>query len=558
MTTINKKSLALEIRNMINKTPQRHLIDDDMINAWTMSVLEREPERAIWHASRLLGFGGSEIGVLVGYEKGEFHPYDQPTDIIKRKLLREGLTESNGHLERGTTMEPIAQKKYLTKIAQRGARSILDKKLAKIISEYKNDEHPWLVGNPDDIIMEKNGDVYIVDYKVPTPDSFEHIVTRGVPYYYDAQLHHYKIILDDLYKQKKIDFKIKGLRLVPFDIIAFEAIELPVVLKKTLEKEILNVGGKYWNDYLLKNKLPPRYVLKDKEDIENLEFVLYDEDEDGNLKEIDFKEIKDESIVELPEEQRMLRITTQNLKDKLKNQVGKNYLYAQMAVAAEEQRKSTTAVISQMLPKNILTNSDIDYIDYLGVKIKIQKEYDVEKLLDIIYKITEDLNLDKKNLKDILEDPKNKTETKYDMKTLKDILKLNNVDLDSQNWKEKIQSSIIEEPKYRTDVLVSLIGKLDVKKEYPLHHAVIVPKTSVSVIMPRDGGCVNEDKKTVRNDFKINHINPYMEEKMPIILDNRNNNIQEMKNQIEKEKAEKERKRKIREENKRKKQNKLK
>lgn len=92
---------------------------------------------------------------MLGGEDGEFHPFSDGRQITKQKLLLEGLTPPNGDLKRGTMMEDMAESLYFEQIEKRGAKTILTDDLKAIINAYRNEDHPWLVGNPDGIIQEK-------------------------------------------------------------------------------------------------------------------------------------------------------------------------------------------------------------------------------------------------------------------------------------------------------------------------------------------------------------------------------------------------------------------
>lgn len=537
-------SIAQKMNEILKDLPQAELIDEDRKQAWIISVLDKEKDRGIWHAHRLFGLGGSEIGVIIGYNRGDFHPFDTPQDIFKRKLMLEGLTATNGHLERGTIMEPIVKKRYLEKIKKdRGAVSILKNDLLKIISEYRNEEHPWLVGNPDDIIQEENGDVYIVDYKVPMPDGLVHILNYGCPPYYTAQLHHYKKILDDLYEQGKIPFKIKGLKLIPFDLATFNGIEVTVEYQPSLVDEILKTGDKFWNEYVLKNVSPPFYKFKETTVLDDLEIILTKEDAQGNLIEVSSLEVEDKR--DIPEEEKMLKVTASNVKNILRDQIEKNYLFAQAAASAEKQRSSTADTIAQVIPPMILNDPYIEYIENMGVKIRIKRNHNVDKLIEIVKKISRDQDLDWKNIEEILEKPENKTELQYDMKKLRKSLKEKyDVDLNDENVQSALSDAVVEKGQYRVDFLIGLIRNLDPNGLYQkqVSNTIEKERTAISVIMPRDSGLLGEKKEIVRQEFTQDYLNDFIDGKGSNIIRDRRADIETVRIQKEqeaKEKAEK-------------------
>ena len=83
----------IQVRKIIDSLPQRKFMKDEDIERWIESVWENEPDRIIWHANRLNGFGGSEIGVLVAdmrtKEGDEFsptyHTFKTAKEVIQEK-----------------------------------------------------------------------------------------------------------------------------------------------------------------------------------------------------------------------------------------------------------------------------------------------------------------------------------------------------------------------------------------------------------------------------------------------------------------------------------------
>jgi hypothetical protein len=49
-----------QVRKIIDALPQRNLMRDEDIEKWIEIKLAEDPDRIVWHARRLSGFGGSE------------------------------------------------------------------------------------------------------------------------------------------------------------------------------------------------------------------------------------------------------------------------------------------------------------------------------------------------------------------------------------------------------------------------------------------------------------------------------------------------------------------
>jgi len=240
------------VRALIDETPQRPHLDEAAINHWIAALMALEPHRALWHARRLFGIGGSEIGALIATERGVFSHSDA-TEIGASKLLRRPIQPGTGDTARGTELESVVAAKFLDKYgAKRDTEALEHLRAFGPCADY-----PWLVGNPDDLVV-IDGRRLLPDYKVPLPHNYQEIVNGGAPLDYAAQLHHYRA------RCERAGITIDGLILVPFSIKDWEPVALEVPFTPALENEIFVVGDRFWYDYVLQGRVPePRHATAD-------------------------------------------------------------------------------------------------------------------------------------------------------------------------------------------------------------------------------------------------------------------------------------------------------
>jgi len=240
-----------QAQRIIDALPQRPLLEPGRIEQWLDLVGQRDPARLVWHAERLGGLGGSEIGELLAAEIGH-HTFDHPADIVAQKLLLKGPTDPTGDTRRGVEMEPLINEKFHAKY---GARS--DTELLQSLGKTPPPAaHPWCRGFLDDIVWlpGANGEErHIPDYKAPGSGRVKEILQRGVPLAYRAQLHQYRYLV---HQTKGVD--IHNLLLVVFDCDQWQPFALPVAYDPQLERDLLEVGNMYWHDYVLRGIVPER------------------------------------------------------------------------------------------------------------------------------------------------------------------------------------------------------------------------------------------------------------------------------------------------------------
>lgn len=485
-----KKSEIAKLKKQMFKAlddlPQRQFIDDTHARAWIDQVVDQEPDRAFWHIDRLKGIGGSEIGVLLGAENGDFHPFSDGRQITKQKLLLEGLTPPNGDLKRGTMMEDMAENLYFDQIAKRGAKSILTEDLKAIINAYHNEEHPWLVGNPDGIIQEKNGDIYIVDYKVPMPSQIDHIQSVGVPFYYEAQLHHYKLILDGL---KDFGLNVKGLKLCPLNLKTFEVEEYDVPIREELLDDILEAGDKYWNDYVLKGRPAPLIQLRNTSHLSKVEFELIDSDPEGNTITIPAI-VEDDRQDDGPKKNGLLKFAGHNITvdveqfiQKVSSHLDRYYMWRNIGLEAMDMSDTYKEAVETSMPKALL-RSQVETIRNNGAEMRIQQTYDEEKLKDMIRKIAIESGVPREQVDVLLNSDELKKPAEYDAEKVIDCLEKDfniNVRKDS-----RFDSAISKPAQIRIDALLGLKRKMDPENRYDVTDTIDPSGIKISIALEKD------------------------------------------------------------------------
>ena len=242
----------------IEALPQYKWVDDIKKYEWIKRVRQIDPGREEWHVRRLKGFGGSEIGALIMARNGEYHPFTSSADIVRGKLLETAPQESKGNLARGSIMEPLVRDEYRKMLVERyGDRVKFRDDLFEVTMNYKDADPKlqWLIGTPDDIV-EIDGVLQVIDYKVPKPQNLTDYEINGVPFYYAAQLHHYKIILE------KCGYEVGKLTLASLNTDSWTIDERDVEISPQMEQDVIDAGNFYWHDYVMLGEIPPANLEK--------------------------------------------------------------------------------------------------------------------------------------------------------------------------------------------------------------------------------------------------------------------------------------------------------
>jgi len=204
-----------------------------------------------WHLRRMSGFGGSEIGTIVAYSRGENGDFTTARNIICGKLAIALPDEETYHMARGTRAELWLRRMYHEMV---GGQS--DEAALKKLSSFRPDgAYYWQIGSPDDIVT-VNGKNHMPDYKAPTIASLTDTREQGVSFGYKCQLHHYWMLAF----QAGLVTKDSPLPifLAPFDMDNFQMLRMPLPIEREVIADIRKVGTQMWNDFVMKGVLPPK------------------------------------------------------------------------------------------------------------------------------------------------------------------------------------------------------------------------------------------------------------------------------------------------------------
>lgn len=238
------KPSAIEI---FQQLPQFQHLTEEKVNAFISHVNSYEPERLLdFHIPRLGGIGGSEIGEVIGEFMDNRSRFGCRRTVVQSKLLLEFPEKPTYHTLRGNINEPVIRRFFREQSGGDAQDEILQQ-----LGERRHSKFSWLVGRPDELIYIGNK-LYLVDYKCPSP-GFESDYDRdGVPFGYQAQLHHYDMLLQDN------GIEVDGILLVAMDAVKPGVLEIYEVEKRpALYEAIADIGNETWNDFVLTGILPP-------------------------------------------------------------------------------------------------------------------------------------------------------------------------------------------------------------------------------------------------------------------------------------------------------------
>ena len=257
---------------ILEALPQLSVIESSDANRWVEGITRFHSKRATWHAKRLHGIGGSEMGALVSFYRGESSSgFSTIKDVVEGKLLKRLPSFETSHMRRGNALEDLARQVFLKK----SFGSIDLPAMNALATANRLKGYEFMVGNPDDIVM-INGKRFVVDYKVPNTFS------DAIEFDYEVQVHHYATLakfagvrIDGLILAKLdmppqlSEYLTKNLAnmepqrvselvesIVRVDLPGCRIVALPIELKPALQAELLAAGKDCWNDFVLKGVVP--------------------------------------------------------------------------------------------------------------------------------------------------------------------------------------------------------------------------------------------------------------------------------------------------------------
>ncbi|WP_326430264.1 YqaJ viral recombinase family protein (plasmid) [Stutzerimonas frequens] len=262
------------MREILAALPQASQIDQADAERWVASIMRYHAKRAVWHAKRLHGIGGSEMGAVIrGMNNLKESGFSNFSRIVEQKLMKRLPEFQTVHMKRGTVLEDLARRAFLYRYnAEQDLAALQAVGDVKVKPGYE-----WLVGNPDDFVM-INGKRFLADYKVPS--SFD----DSIDFDYRVQLHHYGLL------GQMAGVKIDGMILAKLDLapelaaslvsriptmseravdemaLSIARADMPgmrvvgfvVEKSRDLQMDILDCGATAWNDYVLQGVVPPK------------------------------------------------------------------------------------------------------------------------------------------------------------------------------------------------------------------------------------------------------------------------------------------------------------
>lgn len=186
-----------QLYKLISTLPQVDVVDLTNAISWVEETLNSPmttifgEEHILWHAQRLHGLGGSEMGVVIQHRFEKESPYAERHDIIADKLMMKPPVEFSEDTLRGNLLESAVEKETLRKLRKKkGFKHVLE-------PDIKVDpSHPWLIGNPD-FVYKHNSRKFVDDFKIPRTDKAEKQGKGKIEFGYHVQTHHYVLAMGD-------------------------------------------------------------------------------------------------------------------------------------------------------------------------------------------------------------------------------------------------------------------------------------------------------------------------------------------------------------------------
>src|SRR5690606_14671796 len=103
-----------ELKGLLAALPQATAISQEHAERWLEGVMRYHRARAAWHARRLYGIGGSEMGaVLRGLNGLKETGFGTFRNVVEQKLMMRLPEYENVHMKRGTVLEPLARLAFM-------------------------------------------------------------------------------------------------------------------------------------------------------------------------------------------------------------------------------------------------------------------------------------------------------------------------------------------------------------------------------------------------------------------------------------------------------------
>lgn len=198
-----------------------------------------------WLRERKTYVGGSDIGAIVGV-----NPYKSCLDVYLEKVS-EGLIEENASEAAywGNVLEDVIAKEYAKRTGYR---------VEKPVGLIRHKEYPFIACNIDYWVLDENGQSHILECKTANQlkaQLWGEEWTNQIPDSYQMQVAYYGVITG----VEKIDIAV---------LIGGQEFRIYRYIRDDeVEKRVIEVARKFWNDYVAKG-IPPK--AESKEDMAKL------------------------------------------------------------------------------------------------------------------------------------------------------------------------------------------------------------------------------------------------------------------------------------------------
>lgn len=251
------------LKALIDKLPQRAVVDDAHVERWLTRTLKMSIERveldlgegnadvgdvhehALWHVRRASAIGGSEMGTIVKHFRGERGNFTSARNLAMEKLLVMAPMRSTPEMARGNRAEPWLQRMYHEEHGVRSDEGMLD-----LLKGFRWDRLPQMVGTPDDIVVLPDDTRRLVDYKCPSADVNAEYEKNGISFDYVCQVHHYGIL------SQASGGRIADMEVAAFDPRYFMVHQYEVEKDPELMREIMISAKTFWDDFVMTGALP--------------------------------------------------------------------------------------------------------------------------------------------------------------------------------------------------------------------------------------------------------------------------------------------------------------
>lgn len=248
-----------------NADMTKSFTDSDKRNAFIEELVTKD-------IKRLGSFGGNDIAAFWLDYNDIFSPFtndeglpQNTQSVIESKLCIIAPTRMTGDMIRGVALEDCAKRDFERKMVPYGFTPRPDMlEIFSSLYDKRIPEHPWLVGMPDGIYEDRNGDIHVVDFKVPANPSSIKNMQKDPPAGYNAQMGTYEAILN------YHNINVKSRILAPLSVKTMEVSPIIMPEVENFTKILLDLGDQAWS-HVLNGTIPHKdYDFSNVERVEKV------------------------------------------------------------------------------------------------------------------------------------------------------------------------------------------------------------------------------------------------------------------------------------------------